>query len=72
MADIMSHYAVRFVCMGNVCRRPTAQGVFQHKVHALGLQKRVTVDCAGSHNDHPDAPADARSQQHAKRRGYDL
>ncbi|RFO96880.1 phosphotyrosine protein phosphatase [Rhodoferax lacus] len=69
----MSHpYSVLFVCMGNICRSPTAAGVFRHKVQALGLQDHVTVDSAGTHNYHPNSPPDARSQEHAARRGYDL
>lgn len=68
----MSGYAVLFVCMGNICRSPTAHGVLRHKVRTLGLQERVSVDSAGTHNYHPGAPPDARSQQHAAQRGYDL
>jgi protein-tyrosine phosphatase len=63
---------VLFVCMGNICRSPTAHGVFQSRVLDLGWGDRVVVDSAGTHNYHPDAPPDARSQAHAKRRGYDL
>ena len=63
---------VLFICMGNICRSPTAEGVFRHKVHAAGLIERVAIDSAGTHNYHPGEPPDARSQHHAKRRGYDL
>ena len=58
--------------MGNICRSPTAHGVFQHKVAALGLGHRIQADSAGTHNYHPDSPPDTRSQAHASRRGYDL
>lgn len=68
----MKTYSVLFVCMGNVCRSPTAHGVFQHKVNALGLGHRIRVDSAGTHNYHPNSPPDSRSQAHASRRGYDL
>ncbi|MDB5849633.1 MAG: phosphotyrosine protein phosphatase [Rhodoferax sp.] len=68
----MKTFSILFVCMGNICRSPTAHGVLQHKVDALGLQDRIRVDSAGTHNYHPDSPPDARSQQHASRRGYDL
>jgi len=68
----MKPYAVLFVCMGNICRSPTAHGVFQHKLNALGLQDRITVDSAGTHNYHPNSPPDERSQEHAAKRGYDL
>ena len=64
--------AVLFVCMGNICRSPTAHGVFRHKVNALGLAHLIEVDSAGTHNYHPDSPPDGRSQAHAVKRGYDL
>lgn len=65
-------YSVLFVCMGNICRSPTAEGVFAHRVRQHGLAGRVRVDSAGTHNYHPGSPPDARSQTHAKHRGYDL
>ena len=68
----MKTYSVLFVCTGNICRSPTAHGVFQHKIKALGLDKQILVDSAGTHNYHPDSPPDIRSQKHASRRGYDL
>ena len=68
----MKNYAVLFVCMGNICRSPTAQGVFKRKLMDAGLAHQVTVDSAGTHNYHPGSPPDERSQVHAARRGYDL
>ena len=68
----MKPTSVLFVCMGNICRSPTAHGVFRHKVQAMGLQEFVTVDSAGTHNYHPGSPPDSRSQAHALKRGYDL
>ena len=65
-------YSVLFVCMGNICRSPTADGVFQKKVMLAGLTQVVKVDSAGTHNYHPGSPPDARSQSHAYLRGYDL
>ncbi len=65
-------YKILMVCMGNICRSPTAHGVLRHHLaqgHLLGV---VTVDSAGTHSYHADAPADARSQAHALRRGYNL
>ncbi len=59
-----------FVCMGNICRSPTAHAVMRHKVQALGLQDVVVVDSAGTHSHHVGAPPDARSQHHARLRGY--
>lgn len=65
-------YAVLFVCTGNICRSPTAHGVFLKQVHEAGLQRRVRVDSAGTHGYHVGDPPDERSQHHAARRGYDL
>jgi len=58
--------------MGNICRSPTAHGVFRDRVARAGWADRVRVDSAGTHGWHEGAPPDARSQQHAARRGYDL
>lgn len=68
----MSMFSVLFVCMGNICRSPTAHAVFRHMVAGQGLSATVTVDSAGTHNYHPNSPPDARSQAHAVKRGYDL
>ena len=65
-------YGVLFVCMGNICRSPTAHGVFRHRVAAAGLADQVRVDSAGTHNYHPGEPPDERSQRHALQRGYAL
>lgn len=68
----MKPYRVLFVCMGNICRSPTAHAVFQNKVDRLGLGTKLAVDSAATHNYHPNSPPDERSQAHAARRGYDL
>jgi protein-tyrosine phosphatase len=65
-------YAILFVCMGNICRSPTADGVFRQKVADHGLNDLVRVDSAGTHNYHPGSPPDGRAQAAAARRGYDL
>ncbi|MES2940325.1 MAG: low molecular weight protein-tyrosine-phosphatase [Pseudomonadota bacterium] len=67
-----SHYAVLMVCTGNICRSPTAEGVLRHLVHEAGLQDRVRIDSAGTHDYHVGAPPDHRSSHHAALRGYDL
>lgn len=64
--------SVLFVCMGNICRSPTAEGVFRQMVWAAGLEEEIRVDSAGTHDFHAGSPPDIRSQAHAKRRGYDL
>jgi protein-tyrosine phosphatase len=63
---------VLFVCLGNICRSPTADAVFAHKVAELGLASRLLVDSAGTGGWHVGEPPDARAQRHAARRGYDL
>ncbi len=63
---------VLFVCMGNICRSPTAEGVFRHLAAEHGLAERVTADSAGTHDYHISRPPDARAQAAAARRGYDL
>jgi protein-tyrosine phosphatase len=64
--------SVLFVCMGNICRSPTAEGVFRHRVEAAGLKERFVIDSAGTHGYHVGEPPDARSMEYAARRGYDL
>ena len=63
---------VLMVCMGNICRSPTAEGVLRRKLEQAGLHAAVEVDSAGTHGWHEGAPPDPRSQEHASRRGYDL
>lgn len=63
---------VLFVCMGNICRSPTAEGVFRHLVGQQGLAAKIIIDSAGTHDYHIGDPPDARSQAAAARRGYDL
>lgn len=63
---------VLLVCMGNICRSPTAEGVLRHKLREAGLAGEVTVDSAGTHDYHAGEPPDTRSIRHAQRRGYDL
>jgi protein-tyrosine phosphatase len=60
------------VCMGNICRSPTAEAVLRHKLAEAGLADSVAVDSAGTHGWHAGSPPDSRSVAHAKRRGYDL
>jgi protein-tyrosine phosphatase len=63
---------VLMVCLGNICRSPTAQGVLHAHLVQAGLADKVQVDSAGTGNWHVGNPPDARSQKHAARRGYDL
>jgi len=68
----MKKISVLFVCMGNICRSPTAEGVFRHMVEQAGLAEKVLIDSAGTHDYHVGAPPDRRAQAAAGRRGYDL
>jgi protein-tyrosine phosphatase len=61
-----------FVCTGNICRSPTAEGVLRHLAVARGLADRIEVASAGLESWHAGAPPDDRSQAHALRRGYDI
>ena len=58
--------------MGNICRSPTAEGVFKHLVAEDGLAAEIESDSAGTHDYHIGDPPDVRSQAAAGRRGYDL
>lgn len=72
MAARQDTVSVLFVCMGNICRSPTAHGVFRRRVAAAGLGDRILVESAGTHAYHVGHPADERSQAAALTRGYDL
>ena len=64
--------SVLFVCLGNICRSPTGEGVLLHLLDEQGLHDRIRVDSAGTAGYHIGAKADSRMREHAKRRGYDL
>ncbi len=64
--------AVLFVCMGNICRSPTAHGVFRALVEREGLADVITIDSAGTHAYHVGSPPDRRAQATARERGIDL
>lgn len=63
---------VLFVCTGNICRSPTAEGVFRALVEREGLTDQFLIDSAGTHGYHIGDPPDPRAIAHAARRGYDL
>ena len=65
-----SPYRVLCVCLGNICRSPTAEVILQHYANAAGLM--VEVDSAGTSNYHPNKAPDQRTQHHAKQSGYDV
>lgn len=63
---------VLFVCLGNICRSPTADGVFRKLIADAGLDDQVQVDSAGTAGWHIGRAPDARTVAAAKNRGYDL
>ena len=64
--------SVIFVCMGNICRSPTGEGVMRAMVDRRGLTDRIEIDSAGTIGYHTGNPADDRMRAAAARRGYDL
>ncbi len=64
--------SVLFVCTGNICRSPTAHGVFRHMVAEAGLDGRVEIDSCGTHGYHVGDPPDPRAIETAARRGFDI
>jgi protein-tyrosine phosphatase len=63
---------VLFVCLGNICRSPTAEGVFRHHVREAGLEDRIAIDSAGTGGWHVGASPDERATEAARRRGITL
>lgn len=68
----MEKVSILFVCMGNICRSPTAQGIFTAAVEEAGLSHRVHIDSAGTHAYHVGEPPDPRATRAAAARGIDL
>lgn len=64
--------SVLFVCLGNICRSPTAEGVFRRDIAAAGIDRLVTVDSAGTGTWHVGEAPDARAQAAARTRGIEL
>lgn len=72
MAENKEKISVLFVCMGNICRSPTAEGVFRYHAEQAGLADRLEIDSAGTHAYHVGEPADHRARAAAERRGMSL
>ena len=66
------HVGVLFVCMGNICRSPTAETVFREQVKRAGLERSIRIESAGLGDWHVGQPPDERAIAHGRRRGYDL
>ncbi len=67
-----NNVSVVFVCMGNICRSPTAEAVFRHYVENAGLSGKILIDSAGTHDYHIGDAPDLRAQRAAQQRGYDM
>lgn len=63
---------VLMVCLGNICRSPTAHGVFKNRIENADLADKIQVDCSGTGNYHIGEKPDLRSIEAAAQRGYDL
>ena len=70
--NINDKYKVLFVCLGNICRSPAAQGIFEHIVKENGMQDRIGADSAGIYGGHSGAHPDRRMRTAALYRGYGL
>ena len=68
----MAALSVCFVCLGNICRSPTAEGVMRALVREAGLSSRIVIDSAGTGAWHAGEPADARARAAARARGIEL
>ncbi|MDR0865717.1 MAG: low molecular weight phosphotyrosine protein phosphatase [Candidatus Symbiothrix sp.] len=68
----MEKKKILFVCMGNICRSPAAEGIMKHKLHEQGLDKFFHIDSAGMHGYHDGELPDSRMRAHAAKRGYNL
>jgi len=72
MSSKSNSIGVLFVCMGNICRSPTGEGIFRHYVREAGHDGRIHIDSAGILSYHAGDPADSRMRAAAARRGYVL
>ena len=72
MIECKKKVGVLFVCMGNICRSPTAEGVFRKIVSDAGLSEYIHIDSAGTHSYHVNEPPDRRARDVAERRGFVL
>jgi len=68
----MKQIKILFICMGNICRSPTAHAVFRQMVLAKGLQRQILIDSAGTHAYHVGNSPDGRSSKAALLRGVDM
>jgi protein-tyrosine phosphatase len=72
MTPTQSSVRVLFVCLGNICRSPTAEGVFRNLIERENLSNHIQIDSAGTSAYHLGEPPDPRAQEAALKRGIDL
>lgn len=72
MEEANNRYKVLFVCLGNICRSPAAQGIFEHIVRENGMEDKIEVDSAGTYGGHRGELPDKRMRTAAMYRGYGL
>ncbi len=72
MEELNNRYKVLFVCLGNICRSPAAQGIFEHIVRENGMSDRIEADSAGTYGGHRGELPDRRMRNAAMYRGYGL
>ena len=72
METLSNKYKVLFVCLGNICRSPAAQGIFEHIVRENGMQDKIEVDSAGTYSGHRGEMPDRRMRNAALYRGFAL
>lgn len=68
----MEKYKILFVCLGNICRSPAAEGIMKHLIEKNNLSEKIEVDSAGTSGYHDGDLPDSRMRKHAAKRGYDL
>lgn len=68
----MEKKKILFVCLGNICRSPAAEGIMKKKIREKGLEKHYSIDSAGLHDYHEGELPDQRMRNHASKRGYEL
>jgi len=72
MESVSDKYKVLFVCLGNICRSPAAQGIFEHIVRENGMQDKIEADSAGTYSGHRGEMPDRRMRTAALYRGFAL
>ena len=72
MENVSNKYKVLFVCLGNICRSPAAQGIFEHIVRENGMTDKIEVDSAGTYGGHRGELPDRRMRNAALYRGFAL